>query len=57
MMHGSQHWDRMLMADTVIEHNGHPGPGLVAPRRTVRLGLLHGFQLQCAESELDLPLS
>jgi DNA-binding SARP family transcriptional activator len=47
----------MLMADTVIEHNGHPGPGLVAPGRTVRLGLLRGFQLQCAEAEVDLPLS
>jgi DNA-binding SARP family transcriptional activator len=56
-MHGSQHRDRMLMADMVIEHNGHPGPGLVAPGRLVRLGLLHGFQLQCAEGEVDLPLS
>jgi DNA-binding SARP family transcriptional activator len=47
----------MLMVDTVIEHNGHPGPGLVSPGRTVRLGLLQGFQLQCAESEVDVPLS
>jgi DNA-binding SARP family transcriptional activator len=47
----------MLMADAVIERNGDPGPGLVAASRTVRLGLLQGFQLQCAESEVDLPLS
>jgi DNA-binding SARP family transcriptional activator len=47
----------MLMADMVIEHNGHPGPGLVAPGPLVRLGLLHGFQLQCAGGEVDLPLS
>jgi DNA-binding SARP family transcriptional activator len=56
-MHGSQHPDGMLIADAVIERNGHPGPGLVAAGRTVRLGLLHGFQLQCAEGEVDLPLS
>jgi DNA-binding SARP family transcriptional activator len=47
----------MLMADTVIEHNGHAGPGLVAAGRMVRLGLLQGFQLECSESEVDLPLS
>src|SRR6476620_8247316 len=56
-MQGSQHPDRMLISDAVIERNGHPGPGLVAAGRTVRLGLLHGFQLQCAEGEVDLPLS
>lgn len=47
----------MLMADTVIEHNGNAGPGVVAGGRTVRLGLLQGFQLECAEGEVDLPLS
>jgi DNA-binding SARP family transcriptional activator len=47
----------MLMADTVIERNGHPGPGLVPVGSLVRLGLLQGFQLECAESEVDLPLS
>lgn len=45
------------MADTVIERNGDVGPGLVARGRTVRLGLLQGFQLECAEGEVDLPLS
>lgn len=45
------------MADPVTEHNGDPGPGLVAPGRRVWLGLLQGFQLQCAETEVDVPLS
>lgn len=45
------------MADAVMERNGNPGPGLAAPGRMVRLGLLQGFQLECAESEVDLPLS
>jgi DNA-binding SARP family transcriptional activator len=47
----------MLMADRDIEHNGHPGPAPVSAGRTVRLGLLQGFQLECAQSELDVPLS
>jgi DNA-binding SARP family transcriptional activator len=56
-MHEPQHQERMLMADTVIERNGDAGPGLGVRGRTVRLGLLQGFQLECAESEVDLPLS
>jgi DNA-binding SARP family transcriptional activator len=47
----------MLMMNNVIEHTGHRSLGLVAPDRTVRLGLLEGFQLECAGGELDLPLS
>ena len=47
----------MLMAEKVIEHNRHPGPGPVPPPRALRLGLLQGFQLQCAEGEVDIPLS
>jgi DNA-binding SARP family transcriptional activator len=47
----------MLMADKVIERNGDAGPGPAARGRTVRLGLLQGFQLECAEREVDLPLS
>ena len=45
----------MLIADMVIEHDGHLGPGLVSPGRTVKLGLLQGFQLECASSEVDVP--
>ena len=45
------------MADTHFEHNGHPGPGAVSAGRTVRLGLLQGFQLECSQSEVDVPLS
>jgi DNA-binding SARP family transcriptional activator len=56
-MGGPQHRDRMLVADAVIESKAGPGPGLVAPGRTVRLRLLQGFQLECHESEVDLPLS
>jgi DNA-binding SARP family transcriptional activator len=47
----------MLVGDAVIERNRNPGPGLVARGRSVRLGLLQGFQLHCAGSEVDLPLS
>lgn len=47
----------MLMVDAVVERNGDAGPALGAGGRTVRLGLLQGFQLQCAEGEVDLPLS
>jgi DNA-binding SARP family transcriptional activator len=56
-MHGSQHRDHMLTAEKVIEHNVHPGPGPVSPGGALRLGLLQGFQLQCAEGEVDIPLS
>jgi DNA-binding SARP family transcriptional activator len=45
------------MAANVIERNGDPSPGLEAPGRAIRLRLLQGFQLQCAESDVDLPLS
>jgi DNA-binding SARP family transcriptional activator len=47
----------MLTAEKVIEHNVHPGPGPVSPGGALRLGLLQGFQLQCAEGEVDIPLS
>jgi len=47
----------MLMTDAVVERDRDPGPGLVSPGRTVRLGLLQGFQLECAHGEVDLPLS
>jgi DNA-binding SARP family transcriptional activator len=43
----------MLMADAVVE----PGADLAGPGRVVRLGLLQGFQLECSQGELDLPLS
>jgi DNA-binding SARP family transcriptional activator len=66
-MPGSQHPDRMLMTDAVIERNEEPRPGpgpapgialgSAASGRAVRLGLLQGFQLECAESEVHLPLS
>ncbi len=45
------------MAEAVMERNGDRGPNPVAPGRAVRLGLLQGFQLECAESDVDLPLS
>jgi DNA-binding SARP family transcriptional activator len=47
----------MFMGDNVIERHRFDGPDLVAPDRAIRLGLLEGFQLECAGGELDLPLS
>lgn len=46
-----------MIADAVIERNGNPDRGSVAPGRRVKLGLLQGFQLDCAGSEVELPLS
>jgi DNA-binding SARP family transcriptional activator len=47
----------MSMTNSIIERRGGPDAALPAPVRTVRLGLLQGFQLECGESEVDLPLS
>jgi DNA-binding SARP family transcriptional activator len=49
--------DLVLMADVVVEHNGHHGLGMVPPVRALRLGLLQGFQLLCGDTEVNLPLS
>jgi DNA-binding SARP family transcriptional activator len=46
----------MLMVGAVVEQNGDPGRPL-SRFRTVRLGLLQGFQLECADAEVNLPLS
>jgi DNA-binding SARP family transcriptional activator len=47
----------MSMGDGLIGRNGNSGLGVVASGRTVKLRLLQGFQLECADSEVDLPLS
>jgi DNA-binding SARP family transcriptional activator len=44
------------MAHGDIQRNG-AAVGVVAPDRAVKLRLLQGFQLECADDEVDLPLS
>jgi DNA-binding SARP family transcriptional activator len=46
----------MLMVGALVEQNRDPDRQL-SPVRTVRLGLLQGFQLECADTEVNLPLS
>lgn len=57
VMHGSQHLDGVLLANGVIEPNGHSGPGQSADGDPVTLRLLRGFQLEWTDREVDLPLS
>ena len=57
VMDRSQHLDGMLLADGVIEPNGHSGPGQSADGDPVTLRLLQGFQLEWTDREVDLPLS
>jgi DNA-binding SARP family transcriptional activator len=45
------------MADGEIRRNGATAVGVVVPDRGVKLRLLQGFQLECADDEVDLPLS
>jgi DNA-binding SARP family transcriptional activator len=45
------------MADGHIGRSGAASVDVVAPGRAVKLRLLQGFQLECAENEVDLPLS
>jgi DNA-binding SARP family transcriptional activator len=45
------------MVDQVVERNRDSGTAPVAPVRMVRLALLQGFQLECADTEVNLPLS
>lgn len=45
------------MADRDIRRNGAAAVGVVAPHRAVKLSLLQGFQLECADDEVGLPLS
>jgi DNA-binding SARP family transcriptional activator len=52
-----QHQDRISMTNSIIERRRGPEAAVPAPARIVRLGLLQGFQLECGESEVDLPLS
>jgi DNA-binding SARP family transcriptional activator len=52
-----QRQSRISMVNRMIESTTAPGAAVSAPVRKVRLGLLQGFQLECGESEVDLPLS
>jgi DNA-binding SARP family transcriptional activator len=45
------------MPDGAIGRDGDFGSGAAATGRTVKLSLLQGFQLECADIEVDLPLS
>jgi DNA-binding SARP family transcriptional activator len=47
----------IAMTNSLIERKGSSEPAVPVPVRTVRLGLLQGFQLECGECEVDLPLS
>jgi DNA-binding SARP family transcriptional activator len=47
----------IAMTNSLIERKGSPEAAAPVPIRTVRLGLLQGFQLECGECEVDLPLS
>ena len=56
-MDGSEDLDGVLLADGVIERDGHSGPGQSAHGDPVTLRLLKGFQLEWTDREVDLPLS